>query len=99
MGRLRACQLHEDTSANSTFLAGFPAFCQRLGLRAKLDQVFVASYLLRDMGLYAGMDSIVLANNAARTRFAARVVIIYMQSNLHKRLPLFSSVGNLHVSG
>jgi hypothetical protein len=76
----------EDPSANSTFLAGFPAFCQRLGLRAKLDQVFVASYLLRDLGIYAGMDSIVLANNAARMWPAARVVIIHMQTNFHKRL-------------
>jgi hypothetical protein len=37
------------------------------------------------MGLYAGMDSIVLADNAAKSRLEARAVIIHMQSSFHKR--------------
>jgi hypothetical protein len=37
------------------------------------------------MGLYAGMDSIVLADNAAKSRIEARAVIIHMRSSFHKR--------------
>jgi hypothetical protein len=37
------------------------------------------------MGLYAGMDSIVLADNAAKSRLEVRAVIIHMRSSFHKR--------------
>jgi hypothetical protein len=37
------------------------------------------------MGLYAGMDSIVLADNAAKSRLETRAVIIHMRSSFHKR--------------
>jgi hypothetical protein len=37
------------------------------------------------MGIYAGMDSIVLADNAVKTRLDVRAVIIHMQSSFHKR--------------
>jgi hypothetical protein len=40
---------------------------------------------MRDMGIYAGMDSIVLADNAAKSRLEARAVIIHMRSSFHKR--------------
>jgi hypothetical protein len=74
-----------DTSENSLFFGGVPAFRDRLGLHPHSDPIFVVSRLLRDMGLYAGMDSIVLADNAAKSRIEARAVIIHMQSSFHKR--------------
>jgi hypothetical protein len=74
-----------DTSANSTFLAGVPVFRQRLDPHPKSDPVFVLSYLLKHRGIYAGMDSIVLAGNAAQKRIDARAVIVHLQSNVHKR--------------
>jgi hypothetical protein len=74
-----------DTSENSLFFGGVPAFRDRLGLHPHSDPIFVVSRLLRDMGLYAGMDSIVLADNAAKSRLEARAVIIHMQSSFHKR--------------
>ncbi len=74
-----------DTSENSIFFGGVPAFRDRLGLHPHSDPIFVVSRLLRDMGLYAGMDSIVLADNAAKSRLEARAVIIHMQSSFHKR--------------
>jgi hypothetical protein len=74
-----------DTSENSIFFGGVPAFRDRLGLHPHSDPIFVVSRLLRDMGLYAGMDSIVLADNAAKSRIEARAVIIHMQSSFHKR--------------
>jgi hypothetical protein len=37
------------------------------------------------MGIYAGMDSIVLADNAAKSRLEVRAVIIHMRSSFHKR--------------
>jgi hypothetical protein len=43
------------------------------------------SRLLRDMGIYTGMDSIVLADNAAKSRLEVRAVIIHMRSSFHKR--------------
>jgi hypothetical protein len=43
------------------------------------------SRLMRDMGIYAGMDSIVLADNAAKSRLEVRAVIIHMRSPFHKR--------------
>jgi hypothetical protein len=74
-----------DTSENSIFFGGVPAFRDRLGLHPHSDPIFVVSRLLRDMGLYAGMDSIVLADNAAKSRLEARAVIIHMRSSFHKR--------------
>jgi hypothetical protein len=50
-------------------------------LHLELDPVFVLSYLLRDMGVYAGIESIVLADNAPRTRLPFRAIIIQMQRN------------------
>ncbi len=69
-----------DTFENSIFFGGVPAFRDRLGLHPKSDPIFVMSWLLRDMGIYAGMDSIVLADNAAKSRLEVRVVIIHMHS-------------------
>jgi cell wall-associated NlpC family hydrolase len=66
------------TSENNIFLAGVPAFRQRLHLQPETDLVFVVSYLPRHMGIYAGMDSIVLADNASQTRIAARADIIHI---------------------
>jgi hypothetical protein len=43
------------------------------------------SCFLRELEIYSGMDSIVIADNAAQTRAAARAVIIHMRSNFHKR--------------
>jgi hypothetical protein len=45
----------------------------------------VVSCFLRELEIYSGMDSIVIADNAAQTRPAAIAVIIHMRSNFHKR--------------
>ncbi len=45
----------------------------------------MVSCFLRELEIYSGMDSIVIADNAAQTRAAARAVIIHMRSNFHKR--------------
>jgi hypothetical protein len=74
-----------DTYENSIFFGGIPAFRERLGLHPHSDPIFVMSRLMRDMGIYAGMDSIVLADNAAKSRLEARAVIIHMRSSFHKR--------------
>jgi hypothetical protein len=74
-----------DTSENSIFFGGVPAFRDRLGLHPHSDPIFVVSRLLRDNGLYAGMDSIVLADNAAKSRLDVRAVITHMRSSFHKR--------------
>jgi hypothetical protein len=74
-----------DTFENSIFFGGVPAFRDRLGLHPHSDPIFVMSRLMRDMGIYAGMDSIVLADNAAMSRLEARAVIIHMRSSFHKR--------------
>jgi hypothetical protein len=74
-----------DTYENSIFFGGIPAFRDRLGLSPHSDPIFVMSRLLRDMGIYAGMDSIVLADNAAKSRLEARAAIIHMRSSFHKR--------------
>ncbi len=57
------------------------------------------SRLLNDMGIYAGMNSIVLADNAAKTRLDTRAVIIHMQSNFHKRAAMAYCGGSLLGSG
>jgi hypothetical protein len=49
------------------------------------DPVYVVSYFLRELEIYSGIDSIVIADNAAQTRTDARAVIIHMRSNFHKR--------------
>jgi hypothetical protein len=72
-----------DTSENSIFFAGVQQYRRRLNLHPQSDPIFVVSVLLKEMGIYAGMDSIVLADNAAKTRQDARAVIIHMQSNFH----------------
>jgi hypothetical protein len=74
-----------DTSENSIFFAGVQQYRRRLNLHPQSDPIFVVSVLLKEMGIYAGMDSIVLADNAAKARQEARAVIIHMQSNFHKR--------------
>jgi hypothetical protein len=74
-----------DTFENSIFFSGIPAFRDRLGLHPHSDPIFVMSRLMRDMGIYAGMDSIVLADNAAKSRVEVRAVIIHMRSFFHKR--------------
>jgi hypothetical protein len=74
-----------DTFENSIFFGGVPAFRERMGLHPQSDPIFVVSRLLNDMGIYAGMNSIVLADNAAKTRLDTRAVIIHMQSSFHKR--------------
>jgi hypothetical protein len=74
-----------DTFENSIFFGGVPAFRERMGLHPQSDPIFVISRLLNDMGIYAGMNSIVLADNAAKTRLDTRAVIIHMQSNFHKK--------------
>ncbi len=74
-----------DTYENSIFFGGIPAFRDRLGLHPHSDTIFVMSRLMRDMGIYAGMDSIVLADNAAKSRLEVRAVIIHMRSPFHKR--------------
>jgi hypothetical protein len=74
-----------DTYENSIFFGGIPAFRDRLGLHPHSDPIFVMSRLMRDMGIYAGMDSIVLADNAAKSRLEVRAVIIHMRSPFHKR--------------
>ncbi len=74
-----------DTFESSIFFGGIPAFRERLGLHPHSDPIFVMSRLMRDMGIYAGMDSIVLADNAAKSRLEVRAVIIHMRSPFHKR--------------
>jgi chemotaxis protein histidine kinase CheA len=74
-----------DTYENSIFFGGIPAFRDRLGLSPHSDPIFVMSRLLRDMGIYAGMDSIVLADNAAKSRLEVGAAIIHMRSSFHKR--------------
>jgi hypothetical protein len=74
-----------DTFENSIFFSGIPAFRDRLGLHPHSDPIFVMSRLMRDMGIYAGMDSIMLADNAAKSRLEVRAVIIHMRSSFHKR--------------
>jgi chemotaxis protein histidine kinase CheA len=74
-----------ETYENSIFFGGIPAFRDRLGLSPHSDPIFVMSRLLRDMGIYAGMDSIVLADNAAKSRLEVRAAIIHMRSSFHKR--------------
>jgi hypothetical protein len=54
-----------DTSENSIFLAGLSTFRHKMDLQPETNLVFVVSYLLKQMGIYAGMESIVLADNAA----------------------------------
>ncbi len=80
-----AATLMDDTFENSIFFGGIQAFRDRLGLHPHSDPIFVISRLMRDMGIYAGMDSIVLADNAAKSRLEVRAVIIHMQSSFHKR--------------
>jgi hypothetical protein len=75
----------DEMSENSIFLAGIPAIRDRLRLPHTADPVYVVSYFLRVLEIYTGMDSIVIADNAAQTRTAARAVIIHMRSNFHKR--------------
>ncbi len=74
-----------DTFENSIFFGGIQPFRERLGLHPLSDPIFVISRLLRDTGIYAGMNSIVLADNAAKCRTDTRAVIIHMQSAFHKR--------------
>jgi hypothetical protein len=75
----------DEMSENSIFLAGIPAIRDRLRLPRTADPVYVVSCFLRELEIYTGMDSIVIADNAAQTRTAARAVIIHMRSNFHKR--------------
>jgi hypothetical protein len=75
----------DEASENSIFLAGIPAIRDRLRLPRTADPVYVVSCFLRELEIYSGMDSIVIADNAAQTRPAARAVIIHMRSNFHKR--------------
>jgi hypothetical protein len=49
------------------------------------NPVFFAPCFLRKLEIYSGMDSIANADNAAQNRTSARVVIILMRSNFHKR--------------
>ncbi len=70
-----------DTYENAIFFGGVHAYRERLGLHPQSDPVFVISTLLRDMGIYAGMDSIVLADNTVKSRLEVRAVIIHMQSS------------------
>jgi hypothetical protein len=74
-----------EDSENSIFLAGIPSIRARLRLPNTADPVYVVSCFLRELEIYSGMDSIVIADNAAQTRAAARAVIIHMRSNFHKR--------------
>jgi hypothetical protein len=75
----------DEESENSIFLAGIPSIRARLRLPNTADPVYVVSCFLRELEIYSGMDSIVIADNAAQTRTAARAVIIHMRSNFHKR--------------
>jgi hypothetical protein len=75
----------EEMSEYSIFLAGIPAIRDRLHLPRTADPVFVVLCFLREREIYTGMDSIVITDNAAQTRPAARAVIIHMRSNFHKR--------------
>jgi hypothetical protein len=49
------------------------------------DPVFVFSCFLRKLGIYSGMDGIVIADNTARDRVSTRAVIINLRSNFHKQ--------------
>jgi hypothetical protein len=80
-----SAEILADTFENSIFFGGVPAFRERMGLHPQSDPIFVISRLLNDMGIYAGMNSIVLADNAAKSRLDTRAVIIHMQSSFHKR--------------
>jgi hypothetical protein len=81
-----ATAVHTDeASENSIFLAGISAIRDRLKLPRTADPVFVVSCFLQELEIYSGMDSIVIADNAAQTRSAAQAVIIHMRSNFHKR--------------
>jgi hypothetical protein len=75
----------EELSENSIFLAGIPSIRNRLKMPPLSDPVFVVSCFLRELEIYSGMDSIVIADNAAQTRSDARAVIIHMRSHFHKR--------------
>jgi hypothetical protein len=75
----------EELSENSIFLAGIPSIRSRLKMPPQSDPVFVVSCFLRELEIYSGMDSIVIADNAAQTRSEARAVIIHMRSHFHKR--------------
>jgi hypothetical protein len=75
----------DELSENSIFLAGIPSIRNRLKMPPLSDPVFVVSCFLRELEIYSGMDSIVIADNAAQTRSEARAVIIHMRSHFHKR--------------
>jgi hypothetical protein len=75
----------EELSDNSIFLAGILSIRNRLKMPPMSDLVFVVSCFLRELEINSGMDSIVIADNAAQTRSDARAVIIHMRSNFHKR--------------
>jgi hypothetical protein len=75
----------DEASENSIFLAGIPSIRDRLRMPRTADPVFVVSCFLRELEIYSGMDSIVIADNAAQIRSADRAVIIHMRSNFHKR--------------
>ncbi len=75
----------DEASENSIFLAGIPSIKARLRLPSTADPVYVVSCFLRELEIYSGMDSIVIADNKAQTRAAACAVIIHMRLNFHKR--------------
>ncbi len=80
----------DEMLENSIFLAGIPAIRDRIGMLRIADPVCAVSCFQRELEIYMGMDSIVIADNTAQTRTAARAVIIHMRSNFHKR----GAVGN-----
>jgi hypothetical protein len=83
-----ATAVHTDeASKNSIFLAGISAIRDRLKLPRTADPVFVVSCFLRELEIYSGMDSIVIADNAAQTRSAAQAVIIHMRLISTREVP------------
>ncbi len=67
------------------FLAGTLSLRQKMDIQPASDPVFVFSCFLRKLGIYSGMDSIVIADNTARDRVSTRAVTINLRSNFHKR--------------
>jgi hypothetical protein len=69
----------DEMLKNSILLAGMPAIRDRLGMLRTAGPVYVVSCFLRELEIYMGMDSIVIADNAAQKRPVARAVIIHMR--------------------
>jgi len=79
----------DNTAENSIFLAGISQLRAYYRMSSSRDPVEVVSKLLFDTDVYYNMDSVVIADAAAKNnRTAARAVIIHMTSFFHKKMAL-----------